>query len=253
MNRVKEALRARTPCLGGWAQLGHPGVAEVFARAGYDWVCADLEHGDVQSFADFARGAGNTPVFARVRENATLEIRRALDCGADGVIVPLVSTREEAERAVAAAKYPPEGVRGFAFCRANNWGADFDAYAAAHNDSVCVVVMIETKRAVESIDAILSVPGVDGVLVGPYDLSGSLGVVGQTGHPLVREALQIVSAACARHDKGAGQHLVTPSAADVRAALSEGYTFLALGMDTVFLAEGASRCLAAARGTEETT
>ncbi len=249
-NPVRRALLERKLTLGTWMQLGHPGVAEVFSRAGFAWAAADMEHTDisVEAFAALARGlGGSTLPFARVRENDTLTIRQVLDAGAAGVIVPLVNTADEARRAVAAAKYPPEGVRGFAFCRANGWGADFDAYAAQANRDTAVVVMIESRQAVENIDAILDVGGVDGVFIGPYDMSGSYGVPGQTGHRLVQDACSAVAGACARHGKSAGIHIVLPDEKAVESAIARGFTFIALGMDTVFLASGARAALAAAR------
>ncbi|MFW5857699.1 MAG: aldolase/citrate lyase family protein, partial [Planctomycetota bacterium] len=149
-------------------------------------------------------------------------------------------------RAVRAAKYPPRGVRGYCFSRMNAWGADFDAYAAAANEETAVVVMIESKEGVANIDAILAVDGVDGVLIGPYDLSGSYGVPGQTGHAEVAAGCRRVREACAAAGKAAGLHVVKPDADAVDRALAEGYTFLVLGVDIVFLAEGARRSRALA-------
>ena len=151
----------------------------------------------------------------------------------------MVNTAEDARRAVAAAKYPPEGVRGFCFSRMNRWGADFDQYASEANRDIAVVVMIESREAVEQIDAILDVPGVDGVFIGPYDMSGSYGLTGQTDHPVMREACRKVAEACRRHNKAAGMHIVLPSDEAVTKAKQDGFTFLALGADIVFLREGA--------------
>ncbi len=234
-------LQGGTVC-GTWLQTGSPVAAEIMADNGFDFIAADMEHTDMDeaAFSAFARSvSGRTAPLARVRENDTLAIRRVLDCGAAGVIVPLIDSKESAKRAVEAAKYPPEGVRGFAFVRANRWGRDFDQYAAAANQQTLVIVMIETKQAVEQIDDILSVDGVDGVLIGPYDLSGSYGVPGQTGHALVRDAKDKVLRACKAHGKAAGQHIVLPTPDNVKEALQTGYRFLALGMDTVFLDQGA--------------
>jgi 2-keto-3-deoxy-L-rhamnonate aldolase RhmA len=246
-NKVKIALLERTPTLGGWIQLGHGAIAEILGRAGFDWVCADLEHGDFDSASLAAvfralEGTGAVP-FARVQQNDTLQIRRVLDMGAAGVIVPLVDDSDAARRAVAAARYPPAGRRGFAYVRANAWGVDFDTYTATANRDVVVIVMIESRSAVENIDAILEVDGVDGVLVGPYDMSGSYGVIGQTSHPLVKNACRHVASACHAHGKSAGLHIVVPDEDRVRAALDDGFTFLALGMDTVFLTAGATQAL----------
>lgn len=230
--------------LGSWCQIGHPANAEILAHAGFEWIAADCEHGEFQEteIANFCRAVRQSDCspLVRVRENATLPIRRALDLGADGVFVPLVNTAKEAERAVRAAKYPSEGVRGFAYQRANAWGVEFDEYAGTANDKTTVIVMIESKEAVENIDEILAVAGADGVFIGPYDMSGSYGVPGQTDHETVVEACKTVAKSCRKHGKAAGQHIVRPTTENVQQALDQGYTLLALGMDTVFLTRGAA-------------
>jgi 2-keto-3-deoxy-L-rhamnonate aldolase RhmA len=170
-----------------------------------------------------------------------------LDAGAMGVIVPLVNTAEEARRAVAAAKYPPMGVRGFAFGRMNDHGMNFDEYTAKANDNVAVVVMAESKEAVANIDAILAVDGVDGAFIGPYDLSGSYGMPGQTGHELVEQGCRAVAAACRKAGKSAGRHVVNPTQENISKAIADGFTFIGLGMDTVFLDQAGRAALAGAR------
>ena len=247
-NPVRRALLERRVTLGTWIQIGHPAVGEVLANAGFDWIAADMEHTDIDNtqFAALARGMHGRGVapFARVGQNDTLAIRQVLDLGAQGVIVPLVHTAADAERAVAAAKYPPRGVRGFCFSRMNDWGADFDTYAASANNDIAVVVMIESREGVENIDAILAVDGVDGVFIGPYDLSGSCGVPGQTGHELVQAGCQRVLEACRVAGKAAGIHVVIPTQAAITKAIEDGFTFIALGVDTVFLGAGARDALA---------
>lgn len=247
MNKLKEALKNCEVTVGSWIQAGHPVVAEILANSGFDWVAADCEHADidVEIYANLVRsmrGTGCIPA-VRVRENDTLAIRQMLDAGAMSVIVPLVNTKEDAIKAVKAAKYPPEGIRGYAFVQANNWGKDFDEYAKTANDEIAVIAMIETKEAVENIEEILSVDGIDGTLIGPYDLSGSYGVAGQTSHQLVIDAKEKVLNACKKYRKAAGQHIVLPTKENVAQAIEHGYTFLALGMDTVFLADGAKKAL----------
>ena len=239
--------------IGTWIQAGHPTVAEVLANAGYDWIAADCEHTDidVSQFASLARamyGRGAAPL-VRVRENDTLAIRQVLDMGAQGVIVPLVSSAEEAEDAVRAAKYPPLGIRGYAFSRMNDWGLDFETYARTANDEVIVVVMIESKRGVENIDSILAVDGVDGVFIGPYDMSGSYGIPGQTSAAVVQDACSAVVDACRRARKAAGLHVVLPTEDAIRKAVRDGFTFIAVGVDTVFLQQGAQAALDVARSS----
>jgi len=226
-----------TTRIGSWIQIGHPAVAEIMANAGFEWLAVDMEHTDISmpQLSNLIRGMGDCVPFVRVRENDTLCIRQALDAGAQGVIVPLVNTADEARRAVAAAKYPPQGVRGFAFCRANAYGAVFDEYAESANDDIAVVVMIESRSAVENIGRILAVDGVDGAFIGPYDLSGSYGFPGLVKHPRVLEARRAVLDACADLGKVAGVHLVQPVGDDIEQAEADGFTFIAIGGDTMFL------------------
>jgi 2-keto-3-deoxy-L-rhamnonate aldolase RhmA len=239
----RQALLQRRVTIGTWLQINNPTAAEVLANAGYEWIAIDIEHTDIDivSLTALLRGMygrGAAPI-ARVSTNDTIEIRRALDVGAAGVLVPFVSTADQARRAVAAARYPPQGVRGFSFCRANNWGVDFASEARSANDNVAVVIMIESKEGVENIEAIVAVDGLDAVFIGPYDLSGSYGIPGQIQAPVVRDACRRVIQACQRGNKSVGLLVVRPTPEAVRQALEDGFTLICVGIDTVFLDEGA--------------
>ena len=249
-NKLRRALLERQVTLGSWIQIGHPACAEVMARAGFDWVCVDLEHGaiDLEKTADIFRGLGGfdcVPV-ARLPLNDPIWIHRTLDAGARGLIIPMVKTAAEAEAAVREAKYPPRGARGFGYSRANLYGADFESYIASANDEIALVMQIEHKDAIANLDAILGVDGVDGVFIGPLDLSGSMGITGQLEHPQMTAALETYRAVCRAHKKSAGLHIVRPSDAGIRRALDEGYTMLALGLDNVFMEQSARASLKAA-------
>ena len=249
-NKLRRALLEREVTLGSWIQIGHPACAEVMARAGFDWVCVDLEHGaiDLETTADIFRGLGAfdcVPV-ARLPLNDPIWIHRTLDAGARGLIIPMVKTASEAEAAVREAKYPPRGVRGFGYSRANLYGADFEAYIASANDEIAMVMQIEHKDAIANLDAILRVDGVDGVFIGPLDLSGAMGITGKLDHPQMLGALEKYRAACRSHKKSAGTHIIRPDEQNVRRALDEGYTMLALGLDNVFMEQSARASLKAA-------
>jgi 2-keto-3-deoxy-L-rhamnonate aldolase RhmA len=248
---IRESLLSREVSFGTWIQIGHAAVAEVLAEAGYDWIAVDCEHTDidVEGFTDLSRGMhGRGPIpLARVRANETLAIRQALDAGAQGVIVPLVNSADEARQAVAAARFPPRGRRGFSFARMNNYGADFDTYAETANQRIAVVVMAESREAVENIDEITSVEGVDGVFVGPYDMSGSYGVPGQTDHERVTEGCRRILKACRRSGKTAGLHVVRPAEGAIERAVADGFNFIALGVDTVFLRRASQEALRVGR------
>jgi 2-keto-3-deoxy-L-rhamnonate aldolase RhmA len=250
-NPVKKKLKEGKVSLGSWIQIGHPAVAEVLSRAGFDWIAADMEHTDIgiEGFTDIARGMyGRGPIpLARVRENDTLAIRQVLDNGGWGVVVPLVNSAAEAEKAVRAVKFPPRGIRGTAFFRANDYGADFADYMKHANDESLVIVMIESKEAVEAIDEIVGVDGVDGVFIGPYDLSLSYGIPGRVTDPLMVDAKKKVILGCRKAGKAAGIHEVRLSEEGLAAVVADGFTFIGLSMDTLFLENGAREALNKAR------
>ena len=249
-NKLRHALLERQVTLGSWIQIGHPACAEVMARVGFDWVCVDLEHGviDLETTANIFRGLAGfdcVPV-ARLPLNDPIWIHRTLDAGARALIIPMVKTAAEAEAAVRESKYPPLGVRGYGYSRANLYGADFETYITSANDEIAMIMQIEHKDAIANLDAILRVDGVDGVFVGPLDLSGSMGITGQLNHPQMTAALDKYRAACRAHKKSAGMHIVRPNEAGIRRALDEGYTMLALGLDNVFMEQSARASLKAA-------
>lgn len=249
-NKLRAALLKREVSLGAWMQIGHPACAEILARAGFDWVCVDLEHGaiDLETTADIFRtlaGFDCVPV-ARLPLNDPIWIHRTLDAGARGLIIPMVKTAAEAAAAIRESKYPPMGARGYGYSRANMHGMDFSSYIATANDEIAMVMQIEHKDAIPNLDAILDVKGVDGLFIGPLDLSGSMGITGQLDHPDMVDALAKYRDACKRHNATAGMHIVRPNAQSIRQSLEQGYTLIALGLDNVFLDDGARASLEAA-------
>ncbi len=250
-NPLRRARLLKSPALGGWLQIAHPAPAEIHARLGFDWLCVDLEHGaiGVESMAAIFRaisGFDCVPA-ARVPANDPVWIRRSLDAGARAVIVPMVNSVEEAERAVRAARYPPRGERGYGFSRANAHGIDFAGYARTANEDTAVVLQVEHVRAIRRLESIAAVADVDALLIGPYDLSGSLGVPGELEHPEVLAALEHFRTICRDAGMAAGLHLVRPTAESIARALGEGYSLLALGLDTVFLETAARAAIGRAR------
>lgn len=239
----RQKLLDREVTLGSWLQINNPTAAEVLANVGWDWIAIDIEHTDIDvvSLTALLRGMygrGVAPI-ARVSTNDVIEIRRALDVGAQGVLVPFVSTAEGARKAVSAAKYPPWGVRGYSFSRANDWGTRFKEDVQTANDETVVITMIESREGVENINEIVAVEGLDAIFIGPYDLSGSYGIPGQTQDPVLQDACRRVVEACERAGKAVGLLVVHPTEDVVRAAIQGGYTLPCLGIDTVFLDEGA--------------
>ena len=240
---IKNKLRAGEVSLGSWMSMAHPSIAEILARAGYDWVVVETEHtaidvSEVLRLIIAIEGAGAVPL-VRLAWNDPIQCKAMLDSGAAGVIVPMVNTRADAELAVKAAKYPPMGFRGVGLARAQGYGEHFSEYVTHANADSLLIVQIEHIDAVANIEEILSVPGIDGTFIGPYDLSMSMGLAGQLDHPAVVTAKARVLAATKAHGLTAGIHLVHPdrAAADIAAVVAEGYRFIALGTDILFLGD----------------
>ena len=239
INPVKQALKQGKCSLGSWVQIPHPSLVELMADCGFDWITLDAEHAAIDmetAQACFqAMSRTNCMPFVRIPRNDLLWIRRFLDIGAMGVIVPLVNTPEEAARAVAAAKYPPDGERGIGYARANRFGLGFDEYMADANDQIVVIAQIEHFKGVENVEAIAATPGIDGLFIGPYDLSGSMGLLGQFDHPDVRAAMQRVCKAAMAAGIAPGSHVVQADAERLRGQMDEGFRFIAYSLDIIFL------------------
>jgi len=223
--------------------MAHPSIAEILSGAGYEWVVVETEHtaidvSEVLRLVIAIEHAGAVPL-VRLAWNDPIQCKAVLDSGAAGVIVPMVNTRADAELAVKMAKYPPLGFRGVGLARAQGYGARFAEYVAGANDATLLMVQIEHKDAVANIDAIVSVPGIDGTFIGPYDLSMSMGLAGQLDHPDVVAARNRVLAATRAAGLVAGIHLVHPdrAVATLPTYIREGYQFIALGTDILFLGD----------------
>jgi len=246
-NPLKEKLRRGEAVIGTFVGLGHPDVTEWLSRLGFDWLLLDAEHGPLsfetlQVMMQSMNGSGCIPI-VRPQWNDPVVIKRILDIGAYGVLIPWVNTREEAELAVKACRYPPEGIRGFGPRRA----AMFDPeYFKTANEEILVAVQIETDKALENLDEILSVEGVDACYIGPWDLSCNLGlgVPPPWDDPRYKGALKRVLRAAEEHGKPAGM-FTTPETIDW--AVEMGFTFNTVGDADSFLIWGAREALRRAR------
>jgi len=251
--KIKEKLKGGKVSLGTWMSMAHVSIAEIYADAGYDWVVIETEHtaidvSEVLRLIIAIEGRGSIPL-VRLAWNDPIQAKAVMDSGAAGVLVPMVNSKADAEAAVAAVKYPPLGNRGVGLARAQGYGASFDAYVRAANEDGLLIVQIEHADAVGNIDEILAVPGIDGTFIGPYDLSMSMGLAGQLRHPKVEAAKRRVLEATLAHGLSAGIHLVHPDTAaeDLKACLADGYTFIALGTDILFLGDSSRSLQAKAR------
>lgn len=249
---IKRRLQKREKVFGTWTSLGHSSITEIFTRTGADFVGIDLEHSTIsQEQAQriiVSSHAGGCVCLPRISSHNPEMVRRLLDSGADGIIVPMVQNPQDVKNMIAWAKYPPLGRRGFGVARAQGYGFDFDTYTKTWNDSSLLIGQIESISAVEQIDEILSFDELNGVMVGPYDISGSLGIPGQIEHKKVIEAGQRVIAACKRHGKACGTQLVEPDEAKIKKAFAKGFTFVILSSDVFLLwkwAEGMKKLIRA--------
>ena len=245
MHDFRARVRRREALTGALVTLGAPQVAELFALTGFDWVWIDLEHAPLspaQAQQHVQAVGGRAATVLRVPWNDPVHVKQALDLGCDGVLVPQVKTADEARRAVAAAKYPPAGERSVGIARAQRYGMTLAEYVRTANDEVAVLIQIEHADAVPRIAEILDVPGIDGVVVGPYDLSASLGRPGELTHPDVTAAVDAVAGAC--KDRGIAWGAFAADAGAARAFAARGATVIALGMDTIYLWRGAKAALA---------
>jgi 2-keto-3-deoxy-L-rhamnonate aldolase RhmA len=244
----RSRLQRREKLVGTMVTLASASSAEVLASLGFDWLFIDAEHGPLETreLLGILQAVGDkTACIVRVPEAAEVPIKKALDLGAHGIIVPQVNTAEQAADVVRFARYAPDGARGVGLARAHGYGLKFREYLSAANREIAVIVQAEHARAVDNIDAIVRVPGVDAVLLGPYDLSASLGKMGQIDDPAVVAAIGRVTEACRAVGMPLGYFGVT--AAAVRPFIARGYTLLVAGVDTLYLANGAKAVLAELR------
>jgi len=243
-----ERLREGELLIGTLVSLPSAETVEILAHAGFDWLFIDAEHGafNPQQAQSLLQAAGRCPCVVRVPSGEEVWIKKALDIGAAGIIVPQVHTPEQARLAVQFSKYTPEGSRGVGIGRAHHYGLDFENYLDTANTQTAVILQAESRQAVDNIEAIISVKGVDAILVGPYDLSASLGRIGKVADPVVREAIGRIAGKC----RAAGVRLgiFGVNAAAVKPYITEGFTLIAAGVDSLFLIKSARETLGECRG-----
>jgi 4-hydroxy-2-oxoheptanedioate aldolase len=246
VNPFKQAIAEKRPQIGLWLGLANHYTAEICAGAGFDWLLIDGEHSpnDLRSILQQAQviaGYPQTHAIARIPVGqghiGTTIIKQYLDLGIQTLLVPMVDTAQQAEAIVRAMRYPPDGIRGMAGGRASRWGR-YPNYAKEANAQLCLLVQAETQQALDNLEAIAAVDGVDGIFIGPADLSASLGYVGNAGHDAVRGAIESAIRRINKTGKAAG--ILHNDEAEARKCLALGATFVAVGQDTVLLAKSTS-------------
>jgi 2-dehydro-3-deoxyglucarate aldolase len=238
INDIRNNLAKGDVSVGSWMQFSQASIAEVMGQLGYDWVAVDLEHGSIghQQLPDLFRALelGNTLPLVRLAEGLPKDCKQALDAGAGGVIVPMVESAKQLLDVRNACRWPPAGIRGVGFSRANLFGKNFDVYRE-EAQAPLLVAMIEHRRSVDCLEEILEIEGLDAILIGPYDLSASMGLTAQFDHPIFLETLASINAKATKNKIPVGIHVVQPEKSLLQRYIDEGYQFIAYSIDAVFL------------------
>lgn len=227
--------------IGSWLQIGNPDFTSIMIQSGFDFLVIDMEHGTISerglpALFEVFKGTNCVPM-VRVAKNDQILIRRALDLGAKGIIVPGVKSKEDVIKAETAIYYPPKGERGIGFSKANNYGIGFEEYFKSSNNNVLFVTQIEHSTAVKNIDEIFSSKNIDSYIIGPYDLTGSMGIVGEFNNDEYIQNLDIIKSAAEKNGIRSGIHIVWPEIEELKKVVSEGYKFIAYSTDALLLHE----------------
>jgi len=249
INKLKALVESGRPAVGTWIGFTDPYSVEVIADAGFDWLLIDTEHFPIsreslRTILVSLKGSPSVPV-VRLPSNSPDHFQTALDLGAEGVVVPMVSSRQDAAQAVTFCRYPPLGTRGFSPTRASRYFQDLEQYAESANGKISLIVQIETPEAVANIDEILSTRGIDGIFIGPSDLASFMNLPGRTNHPDVQRVVgQLMEKACA---KSMPFGLPTWTPEEFLSYVQRGARLLTLGSDMHFMASNARSGLAGVR------
>ena len=232
---LKHKLLSGEKTIGSWLTMPSLAISELMAKVGFDWLTIDLEHSSlsIEQAGEMIRIidlAGVSPL-VRLTSNDGNQIKRVMDSGAHGIIVPMVKTKGDAEQAVSSVYYPPKGIRGVGLARAQHYGIGFHEYRDWLEENAIIIVQIEHIDAVNNLKDILSVDGVDGYIIGPYDLSASLGVSGEFDHSSMIEAMNEIYRVATTLGKYGGIHIVEPHTDLLKQSVLEGFTFLAYSVD----------------------
>lgn len=239
---LKKRIKNNQLTIGTWLTIGHTSVVEVLTQANFDWIAIDVEHNlislDTLRHLIIAGQANNTAMLVRVSKNDEVSIKYALDAGADGIIVPMINSKKDAEKLVSYAYYPPKGKRGVGLSRAQGYGNNFNEYIEWVENEQTVIGQIEHIEAINDLESITNVDGIDALMIGPYDLSASMGCPGQFDRPEVKKAIKKFNDVCKRNCMASGLHIVPVEENRVQNAIENNYSFIGFGTDFNFLKAG---------------
>ena len=235
MNTLKEKFLKKLPTIGSWISMPNNSLAEVYANAGFDWLVIDLEHSTISlnMMEDMIRviQLSNTPVLVRLTSNDKDQIKRVLDAGADGIIVPMVNNKEDIENAIKATRYPPLGNRGVGLARAQGYGKNFSEYFEWQKENIVVIAQIENIKAINFLDEIFKVQGLDGFMIGPYDLTCSMNIPGEFNNLNYLNAVKSILESAKKNNCLAGIHIVEADEEEIKKAVKDHFKIIAYGVD----------------------
>jgi 2-keto-3-deoxy-L-rhamnonate aldolase RhmA len=236
---LKKRLKEHNLTIGSWITLAHPTIAEILAYAGFDWLVVDLEHSvitirEAEELIRVTELSGSIPL-VRLTSNNSDQIKRVMDAGAHGVIVPMVKTKEDVENAIAALRYPYSGKRGIGLARAQRWGNSFKKYFEWLETESIIIVQIEHIDAVDNLEEIFSAENIDAYIIGPYDLSGSMNKPGQFDDREFLIAMEKIRNTAEAFNVCGGIHVVEPCPEELKSRIEQGYKFIAYSVDTRML------------------
>ena len=243
-SNFRSKLKNGDVLIGTLITIPAPEVAEIMVEVGFDWLFVDTEHApfNAKDALKILQTAGDRcPCIVRIPANEEVWIKKSLDIGADGIIAPQVNSAAEAEQIVRLCKYPPRGARSVGIGRAHKYGLGFKEYVTKANDEVAVILQAESTNALKNISEIVRVPGIDAILIGPYDLSASMGKMGKVADPDVRNAIATIAECCLNAGLRVGIFVDTAETAD--AFIQQGFTLIAISTDGLYMALGAKETL----------
>jgi|TARA_X000001036_G_scaffold430193_1_gene462502 2-dehydro-3-deoxyglucarate aldolase len=238
IQKIRKSLSQGNTSIGSWVQIPHASIAEIMGQAGYDWVAVDMEHGAISchQLPNLFRAIelGGTLPLARVAEGVEKDCKQALDAGAGGLIIPMVENAKQLQKVVDFSSWPPKGNRGVGFSRANLFGKNFDQYIEEAQQPL-IVAMIENINALDELDDILKVQGLDAILIGPYDLSASMNLTARFKEQKFLDAMETIKDKANKAKIPCGVHIVEPDKSDLKKKIDAGYRFIPFSIDSVVL------------------
>ena len=256
MKNLRQIIRSGGNVIGSWINSGSPIIAEIMAQAGFDFLTVDVEHSAVdlpqtqQLFQAMQSGSVECAPWVRVHGADYSLVKRYVDAGARGVICPLVNTVAQAEQLVSAVRYPPLGLRGVGYCRGNQYGRKVTEEFKHADEEIVVVLQVEHRDAVDALEDLVKVKGIDAVFIGPYDLTASMGIAAQFDHPDFIQAKRRVIDVCRSAGIAVGIHVVQPESSETIQRLQEGYQIVAHSLDITMVMRACDEGLRAIRGAQ---